>query len=115
MWLIFAAYCIFFFQGTVRRWEVFGNCYHPASRPDVSCGLSTLTSSMPASQEMLTSYISLLTAPFRMLQFGRLVPRSRDLQRTSTSANRLSFAAFVVAVPALHWVAVLRYWARGMI
>ena len=44
-----------------------------------------------------------------MLQHGRLAPRSEDLQRTSTLGSRLSFLAFVIAVPVLHWAAVLRY------
>ena len=44
-----------------------------------------------------------------MLKHGRLVPRSQDLQRTSTLGSRLSFIAFVVLVPLLHWAAVLRY------
>lgn len=44
-----------------------------------------------------------------MSQYGALAPRSKDRQVTSSWSSRLSFIAFVAAMPVLHWLPVLRY------
>ena len=49
----------------------------------------------------------------RLLVHGSLAPRSQDRQRTSSWASRLSFIAFIVMVPLLHWAAVIRYVGGG--
>ncbi|KAG2430745.1 hypothetical protein HYH02_013584 [Chlamydomonas schloesseri] len=43
-----------------------------------------------------------------MVKYGSLVPRSADKQVASW-AGRLSFLAFVMVVPLLHWAAMYRY------
>lgn len=44
-----------------------------------------------------------------MSQHGALAPRSKDRQVASSWSSRLSFIAFVAAMPVLHWLPVLRY------
>lgn len=43
-----------------------------------------------------------LGSVYRILRFGRLAPRSKDAQRSSSWASRLAFVAFVVVLPLLH-------------
>eukprot|EP00955_Chlamydomonas_euryale_P099047 365192-Chlamydomonas_euryale.AAC.14 len=46
---------------------------------------------------------------YRMLVHGELMPRARDKQRSTSWASRLQLAAFIIAVPVLHWLPMLRF------
>ena len=50
-----------------------------------------------------------LGSVYRIIKYGRLAPRSSDVQVTASWASRLAFVVFVAVVPALHAAAMYRY------
>ncbi|GAX76308.1 hypothetical protein CEUSTIGMA_g3754.t1 [Chlamydomonas eustigma] len=49
----------------------------------------------------------------RLVAYGPLAPRSSDQQRKASWSSRLSWILFIMTVPLIHWVAMVRYVSGG--